>query len=111
MGQKGATLSDKFKVKGIPNLVLLDEMGNVITRDARNKIPEDRAGVGFPWRNPFVAAYMTLVPKALRLMIKSGLIDFRNKLVLTAKGALGIQKVVRPVAATTGNNNNNNNAA
>ena len=39
MGQRGQYLGEKYKVKSIPTLVLLDEIGNVITTDARNKIP------------------------------------------------------------------------
>lgn len=96
MGQQGSMLSEKYKVKGIPHLVLLDESGNVITYDARNKIPADRSGVGFPWRNPLISAYMTLIPKSLRLMIKTNLMEMRHKFILTAKGALGI-KVVQKV--------------
>ena len=48
MGKRGQLLGDKYKVKGIPSLVLLDDLGQVITTDARNKIPQDKAGVGFP---------------------------------------------------------------
>jgi len=41
-----AALSKKFKVRGIPSLVLLDKQGNVISTDGRSKVqsPED-----FPW--------------------------------------------------------------
>jgi hypothetical protein len=42
-------LMAKYKVKGIPSLVILDDLGNVITLDGRNKIPQDKAGIGFPW--------------------------------------------------------------
>eukprot|EP00814_Leptocylindrus_danicus_P015281 CAMPEP_0116019318 /NCGR_PEP_ID=MMETSP0321-20121206/9170_1 /TAXON_ID=163516 /ORGANISM="Leptocylindrus danicus var. danicus, Strain B650" /LENGTH=55 /DNA_ID=CAMNT_0003489875 /DNA_START=271 /DNA_END=435 /DNA_ORIENTATION=+ len=49
MGERGSKLSERYKVKGIPSLVLLDEVGAVITTDARNKIPADKAGIGFPW--------------------------------------------------------------
>ena len=48
MGQRGQMLGEKYKVKGIPTLVLLDDLGQVITTDARNKIPQDKAGIGFP---------------------------------------------------------------
>jgi len=51
-GQRGQLLSEKYKVQGIPTLVLLDDMGNTITTNARNQIPQDRTGIGFPWRNP-----------------------------------------------------------
>lgn len=70
MGPQGEALSKKYKVKSIPTLVLLDEIGSVITLDARNKIPQDKSGVGFPWRNPIIQAYLTLVPRSLRLLIK-----------------------------------------
>ena len=40
MGSRGSMLSDKYKVKGIPSLVLIDDLGQVITRDGRNKIPQ-----------------------------------------------------------------------
>ena len=48
LGARGKMLGEKYKVKGIPTLVLLDDLGEVITTDARNKIPQDKAGVGFP---------------------------------------------------------------
>jgi nucleoredoxin len=49
MGPRGQRLSNMYKVKGIPSLVLLDEVGQIITTDARNKIPQDKAGIGFPY--------------------------------------------------------------
>lgn len=70
MGKRGSSLSDRLKVKGIPTLVLLDSDGRVITRDGRNKIPQDKAGVGFPWRNPIATLYLSLVPKSLRTLAK-----------------------------------------
>ena len=45
-GQLGQQLGDKYGVKGIPSLVLVDELGQTITTDARNKIPADRAVIG-----------------------------------------------------------------
>lgn len=73
MGELGQTLGDKFKVKSIPTLVLLDEIGNVITLDGRNKIPMDKAGIGFPWRSPLSVLISTLVPRSFRLMLKTQL--------------------------------------
>lgn len=70
-GPRGQMLGTKFKTQGIPHLVLIDETGSVITLDARNKIPQDKAGIGFPWRNPFMTLYITLVPKAARLVVNS----------------------------------------
>lgn len=89
MGQRGQMLSDKYKVKGIPSLTLLDEVGNVITTDARNKIPTDKAGVGFPWRNPFLTVYMTVVPKTLRLMVKTQIESVKNKANAKISALLG----------------------
>jgi hypothetical protein len=47
-GARGQMLGDKYKVKGIPSLVLIDDLGQTITIDGRNKIPQDKAGIGFP---------------------------------------------------------------
>mmetsp|Transcript_28324 Transcript_28324/g.41845 ORF Transcript_28324/g.41845 Transcript_28324/m.41845 type:complete len:313 (+) Transcript_28324:117-1055(+) len=71
MGQRGQMLSEKYKVKGIPHLALLDEMGNIITLDARNQIPKDKAGIGFPWRNPIASLYVSILPKSLRTILKA----------------------------------------
>lgn len=81
MGQRGQMLGDLMKVKGIPHFVLLDELGNVITYDARSKIPTDRAGIGFPWRNPLATLYVTLVPKSLRFMVKSRVDGIKGKVL------------------------------
>ena len=88
MGKRGEMLSEKYKVKGIPSLVLLDEVGNVITTDARNKIPMDKAGIGFPWRNPLSTIYSTLLPKSLRLMLKSQLDQVKENMLKKIKGAI-----------------------
>jgi nucleoredoxin len=48
------SLSKKFKVKGIPSLVILDKDGSVITTDGRSKVMADPEGERFPWRpKPF----------------------------------------------------------
>eukprot|EP00735_Rhodelphis_limneticus_P009536 TRINITY_DN2797_c0_g1::TRINITY_DN2797_c0_g1_i2::g.27672::m.27672 TRINITY_DN2797_c0_g1::TRINITY_DN2797_c0_g1_i2::g.27672 ORF type:complete len:422 (+),score=143.17,sp/Q503L9/NXN_DANRE/39.18/1e-95,sp/Q503L9/NXN_DANRE/43.04/3e-40,Thioredoxin_8/PF13905.1/6.3e-31,Thioredoxin_8/PF13905.1/2.5e-31,Thioredoxin_8/PF13905.1/3.2e+03,AhpC-TSA/PF00578.16/1.3e-09,AhpC-TSA/PF00578.16/3.7e-13,Thioredoxin_2/PF13098.1/2e-09,Thioredoxin_2/PF13098.1/1.4e-12,Thioredoxin/PF00085.15/8.8e-06,Thioredoxin/PF00085.15/0.33, len=44
-----AKLSRKFKVEGIPTLVLLDSQGGVLTTDGRSTIMEDPEGKQFPW--------------------------------------------------------------
>ena len=88
-GQRGQMLSTKYGVKGIPSLVLLDEVGNVITTDARNKIPADKAGIGFPWRNPLSTLYVNIVPKTLRLLLKSQVEKIKSKIFATLKGAMG----------------------
>lgn len=43
-------LSKRFKVKGIPSVVILDEEGKVITQDGRAAISGDPVGDDFPWR-------------------------------------------------------------
>lgn len=91
LGQRGQMLSQKFKVKGIPSLTLLDDVGNVITTDARNKIPQDMAGMGFPWRNPLVQLYITIFPRALRSMVKSQVDTLKGKLVQRVKGLVGMK--------------------
>jgi nucleoredoxin len=92
VGQRGQMLSNKYNVKGIPSLVLLDDLGNTITTDARNKIPQDKAGIGFPWQNPIVALLRTVVPRSLRLMVKSQLDAFKGRLVQHLKGMVGMSK-------------------
>ena len=44
-------LSRKFKVSGIPTLVLLEaDTGKTITTDGRSIVVEDPEGVNFPWK-------------------------------------------------------------
>ena len=44
------TLSKKYKVEGIPTLVLLDaDKGTVLSKDGRNVVLEDPEGKDFPW--------------------------------------------------------------
>merc|ERR1712070_1167815 len=44
---KKDALSKKFKVQGIPTLVIVDKEGNTITTDGRSAIAEDPAGETF----------------------------------------------------------------
>merc|ERR1719498_1816235 len=47
-------LSKKFKVSGIPSLVILDMNGEIISKDGRSKVMSDPEGASFPWRpKPF----------------------------------------------------------
>lgn len=48
-------LSKKFKVQGIPTLVILDAEGNIITKDGRSKVASDPKGAQFPWKPPSFA--------------------------------------------------------
>jgi len=50
-------LNKKFKVQGIPSLVILDKEGQVITTDGRSKVSSDPVGQAFPWKpKPFSEA-------------------------------------------------------
>lgn len=51
-------LSSKFKVRGIPTLVLIDADGNTITTDGRSSISSDPQGADFPWKPPTFAEIM-----------------------------------------------------
>mmetsp|Transcript_37731 Transcript_37731/g.48850 ORF Transcript_37731/g.48850 Transcript_37731/m.48850 type:complete len:337 (+) Transcript_37731:377-1387(+) len=44
-----AELSKKYKVQGIPTLVLIDETGKTITLDGRSAVTNDPQGNNFPW--------------------------------------------------------------
>ena len=46
-------LSAKYKVQGIPTLVILDENGDVITKDGRSTVMKDPEA--FPWTPPTLA--------------------------------------------------------
>ena len=56
-------LSKKFKVRGIPTLVILDTDGSVITTDGRSAVSEDPTGAAFPWK-----------PKPLSELLGGGLV-------------------------------------
>lgn len=103
MGQRGSSLNDHFKVKGIPTLVLLDSQGNVITKDGRNKIPQDKAGIGFPWRNPIATLYLALIPQSVRNLAKRQLKtlgqQLQTKLDQSLKAVKGISSSKRQIAA------------
>lgn len=43
-------MSTKFRVRGIPTLIVLDIDGSVITSDGREEIGGDPEGKRFPWR-------------------------------------------------------------
>jgi len=43
-------LSKKFKVQGIPSLVILDSEGKLITKDGQAAISGDPEGAEFPWK-------------------------------------------------------------
>eukprot|EP00413_Alexandrium_margalefii_P013562 CAMPEP_0204532544 /NCGR_PEP_ID=MMETSP0661-20131031/11780_1 /ASSEMBLY_ACC=CAM_ASM_000606 /TAXON_ID=109239 /ORGANISM="Alexandrium margalefi, Strain AMGDE01CS-322" /LENGTH=417 /DNA_ID=CAMNT_0051538795 /DNA_START=85 /DNA_END=1338 /DNA_ORIENTATION=+ len=47
---KKEALSKKFKVNGIPSLVILDAEGKTITKDGRSAVSADPKGEEFPWK-------------------------------------------------------------
>lgn len=47
-----ASLSKKYKVAGIPSLVILDDEGEIITKEGRGAVSEDPTGEKFPWIPP-----------------------------------------------------------
>lgn len=48
-----ASLSKKYKVQGIPTLVIVDgKTGELITRDGRSAVMQDPSGAAFPWKPP-----------------------------------------------------------
>jgi nucleoredoxin len=92
MGTRGQMLGEKFGVKGIPSLVLLDDLGSVITKDARNMVPKDMNGIGFPWRNPVATLYITVVPRSLRLMIKTHIDTFITQVFQRIKSVISLPR-------------------
>jgi len=48
------SLSKKFKVRGIPTLVLIDEEGKTITTGGREAVSADPQGKKFPWVPPTI---------------------------------------------------------
>merc|ERR1711988_324320 len=61
---KKDALSKKFKVQGIPTLVIVVKEGKTITTDGRSAVTEDPTGSNFPWVPPTfaeVTANLTLV--------------------------------------------------
>jgi len=60
-GRKDA-LSKKYKVKGIPSLIVVGPDGEVVTADGRDGVTEDPTGAKFPWKPP---SFSELFPSAL----------------------------------------------
>jgi len=48
--ERKEALNKKYKVRGIPSLVIVDEDGSTITTDGRSAVMEDEEGAKFPWR-------------------------------------------------------------
>ena len=90
-------MGENFNVKLISTLVLLDEIGNLVTADAHCKIPLDKVGIGFPWTSPVSVLISTILPRSFRLMVKGqgakvlGMI----KSVIMGRGAKLREKLAR----------------
>ena len=50
-GSVRSALADRFQVRTIPALVLLDAAGKVICTNGRGRLTADRLGRDFPWRD------------------------------------------------------------
>merc|ERR1712232_244234 len=48
--EKKNELSKKFKISGIPALIIVDADGKTITKDGREAVSSDPTGLEFPWR-------------------------------------------------------------
>lgn len=69
-------LSNKYQVKGIPHLVILDgQDASVYTLDGRTQVLKDKYGLEFPWQPK---SLMNLMPKSLRKVFYTQ-IDFLQK--------------------------------
>jgi len=73
MRDRKEQLSKKFKVKGIPTFVMLDNKANTITTKARSNVSEDPSAADFPWR-----------PKSLWDLLGPHLINNKGEKVETA---------------------------
>ncbi|CAM9334577.1 unnamed protein product [Hapterophycus canaliculatus] len=74
--ERKTSLGTKFRVRGIPSLVVLDATGAIITTDGREAVGDDPEARDFPWR-----------PKALSELIGT---EF-----LTTSGNIAGEEVVR----------------
>jgi nucleoredoxin len=67
-------LSKKYKVQGIPTLVILGPDGEVITKEGRNAVSADPQGAKYPWHPPSAAekAQQVLASLGPELVAKAG---------------------------------------
>merc|ERR1719453_239933 len=59
-----ARLSKKYKVSGIPSLVVVDANGKTVTTDGRSTISKDPTGEQYPWTPPTAAEKAQAMLKA-----------------------------------------------
>ena len=67
--QVNAKLGPKYKLKGIPHLVVLDgHDATVYSLDGRTKVAQDKYGLEFPWRP---RTLMNLLPRPVASLLKA----------------------------------------
>mmetsp|Transcript_235 Transcript_235/g.415 ORF Transcript_235/g.415 Transcript_235/m.415 type:complete len:378 (-) Transcript_235:262-1395(-) len=64
------TLGRKYEAEGIPHLVVVDENGEVITKDGVDGVRSDESGERYPWKPKSLSE---LWPE--KILTKSGLVD------------------------------------
>jgi len=81
-----AKLGPRFKLKGIPHLVVLDGVdASVYTLDGRTKVSQDRYGLEFPWRP---RSLMNLLPRPVVRLLKQQIEHLRASLTKLLAGLL-----------------------
>jgi nucleoredoxin len=71
--------SDRFQVRGIPHLVILDGYdATTISLDGRTKVLQDPYGLEFPWRPRTPGALLKrFVPQSVRSLVGAQVRNFR----------------------------------
>jgi thiol-disulfide isomerase/thioredoxin len=75
--------SEKYNVRGIPHLVILDaEDASVLTLEGVSKVRADAYGLEFPWRpRTPMAMYKTVVPRFARKIVAAQLQNAKRALL------------------------------
>lgn len=63
--EQKASLSKRFKVQGIPSIVIVNASGEVITKDGREAISSDPTGLKLPWNPPTKAEKQQIILDSL----------------------------------------------
>lgn len=85
-------VADKFRVKGIPHLVILDGYdATVYTLDGRGAVAKDPYGLEFPWEPKTL---MSVLPRPVRNMIKAQIDTFKSSIRKALSGIL--QSIMPP---------------
>lgn len=75
--------SQKYQVRGIPHLVVLDGYdATVYTLEGRAKVAADQYGLEFPWRPRTPGSLIKqCLPRPLQAVIRNGVLAMKHKLV------------------------------